>query len=181
MRLFKIVRRFFISASCFEFVLYFPSIAFSQTATIQIETRIADINGAAQPGVKSIHTIDIDYAKRLINDSFSTGVTKIGDVVLSSVRDGFKVSNVQIVGKVAALTARGQTASGVLLLPNIDYRFDITVDMQSREVLISGCHDGYPSYKVSVLGKIVYQFQQRSLVDLLGNCDIVIPPKTAKF
>ena len=126
--------------------------------------------------MKSTQVLLIDFDKKSITPSFSTGVTSIGSIDLGSVRDKFVVDNIDFgtSGRVG-FTARGQTASGVLFMPNINYKFNMAVTPKGKGAL-SGCHDGYPAYQVTVAGKSVYDFkhQSLSLIKLFGECDIEI-------
>jgi hypothetical protein len=52
--------------------------------------------------------------------------------------------------------------------------------MNTREIVFSGCHDGYPSYEITVQDKEVYSFEQEILVALFGSCDINVPHTVKK-
>jgi hypothetical protein len=155
--------------------------AAAETAKVVIETRIKKKMLSFQAGMKSTQTIDINYDTKNISEKFETGVTELFGVQLKSVRDKFTVKQAQIVGKAAGFTAEGQTASGVLFMPNINYKFAITVDLSAREVVLSGCHDGYPSYKITSQNIEVYSFEQEIATALFGSCDINVPHTVKKF
>jgi hypothetical protein len=155
--------------------------AVAQTAKVVVETRIKEKTLSFQAGMKSTQTIDINYATKSISQKFETGVTDLVGIQLNSVRDKFTVTQTHFTGKVSAFTAEGQTASGVGIMPNINYKLSIKVDMAAREVAFSGCHDGYPSYKITVQGKDVYAFEQEILLALFGSCDISVPHTVKKF
>ena len=71
---------------------------------------------------------------------------------------------------------KGSTKSGITagLGPGIDYRFRFTGGPTSARV--TGCHDGYPSYKIYDNNKLIYYYQHRkyNLIKLFGSCDIKV-------
>lgn len=141
---------------------------------VEIITQILPFD--PESGMKSTQVLMVDFDKKAITQTFSTGVTKIGPVEIGSVRDKFLFDNVDFSspGRVG-FTARGQTASGVLFMPNINYKFQLAVTPAGKGAF-SGCHDGYPAYQVKVAGKVVYDFKHQplSLVKLFGECDVEI-------
>ena len=146
---------------------------------VVIETAI--LSPDDQAGMKSRHTLLVDFAERRVGDTFETGVTDIGFGPISSVRDNFRVSNVRFLGDRVVLTATGETASGVRILPNINYTFELTVD-RDGVVRVAGCHDGYPAYTVIANGVTVYSFRHLpgNRRALWGNCDVQVgqlPPQ----
>ncbi|UCI23972.1 hypothetical protein [Mesorhizobium sp. B2-8-5] len=161
--------------------LSISDIARAETVSLTIETRIKEKTLSFEAGIKSTQTVVVDFSMGSVSSSFTTGVTSIGVSELKSIRDAFSVDNVAISKTAAGFDAVGQTASGVGFMPNIDYKFAITVDVSSREVVFSGCHDGYPSYKIFVNGNVVYDFDQELLVALFGSCDTKVQPTTVKF
>jgi hypothetical protein len=172
------------ASSCFLILAVLLSLeahAAAQTARVVIETRIKQKALSFQAGMKSTQTIDINYDTKTIDEKFSTGVTEILGLQLKSVRDKFTVTQITFAGKVAGFTAEGATASGVKFMPNINYKFSITVDMGAREVVLSGCHDGYPSYKITVENKEIYSFEQEVLAALFGSCDTKLTHTVKKF
>lgn len=163
----------------FGFAALFVGILFSvpvkaETVRVEVVTRILPFDPEA--GMKSTQVLLIDFDKKTITPSFSTGVTSIGPIQIGSVRDKFVVDNIDFgtPGRVG-FTARGQTASGVLFMPNINYKFNMAVTPKGKGAL-SGCHDGYPAYQVTVAGKSVYSFKHESLslIKLFGECDVEI-------
>ncbi|WP_037424798.1 hypothetical protein [Sinorhizobium sp. CCBAU 05631] len=162
------------------FPLYLNDAA-AQTINVVIETRIRQAALSFQAGLKSRQTLTIHFDTKQISNTFETGVTSLSGTNLSSIRDKFVINNVQFSGSVAAFKATGQTASGIIIIPNIDYKLDITVDKSAKEIVLSGCHDGYPSYIVSVEGKTVYEFKQEFIGALFGACDINVPSTTINF
>ncbi|SFN44981.1 hypothetical protein SAMN05216386_1016 [Nitrosospira briensis] len=148
--------------------------AYSEPLRVEIVTRI--LPSDPQEGMKSTQVLLVDFEKKQITQSFSTGVTGLGPIQLGSVRDKFVIENPDFSspGR-AGFTARGQTASGVLFMPNINYMFQFVVTPTGKGAL-SGCHDGYPAYQVMVGTNKVYDFKHRSiaLLKLFGQCDIEI-------
>jgi hypothetical protein len=70
-----------------------------------------------------------------------------------------------------SLWIKGQTASGVRILPDIDYHFRIDLDLASRTMRVTGGIDAYPSFSIIVDGRQVFDNPQHSIVDLLGDAD----------
>ncbi|TIX83185.1 MAG: hypothetical protein E5V24_19710 [Mesorhizobium sp.] len=145
-----------------------------------IKTEIREKTAAFQVGVKSIQTIAIDFDAQTVSSVVTTGKTDIGITDLKSVRDSFSVANASFAGQTVRFKATGQTASGVRFMPNINYALTLEVDLNARTAKVSGCHDGYPSYEVSVSGSQVYSFEQEYLLALFGGCDTQADA-TAKF
>ncbi|MFZ7094469.1 DUF3238 domain-containing protein [Primorskyibacter sp. 2E233] len=139
-----------------------------------VESRILDFD--PQTGVKSQHFYFVNFSDETVTSSFSTGTSKINlgviEFEVSSIRDNFKVSSVLFTDDVVTFTLEGTTASGVAVMPDIDYRFDFTV-AKSGQVSVSGCHDGYPAYLIQHQGKNLYRFEHASmgLIKLFGTCD----------
>ncbi len=139
-----------------------------------VETRILDFD--PQAGMKSQHFYFVDFSKQEVTSFFETGTTKIDLGVIefdvSSIRDNFRVSSVSFNDSVASFTLEGTTASGVAVMPDIDYRLDYTIT-ESGKVSIQGCHDAYPAYLVQHQGQNVYSHSHESmdLIKLFGTCD----------
>lgn|GEM_PF-6062751 len=76
------------------------------------------------------------------------------------------------------VTMIGNASSAALpSLLDIDYNFDIALDFCSRQGHLTGKNDSYPSYVVRVKGKTIYDFQQKSIVGLLGDGDVTVDKK----
>ncbi|WP_424989749.1 DUF3238 domain-containing protein [Fluviibacterium sp. S390] len=139
-----------------------------------IETRILDFD--PQAGVKSQHFYYVDFANQTVTASFVTGTTRISlgiiDFEVSSIRDNFRVSSVSFNSGIASFILEGTTASGIAVMPDIDYRFEITVS-KSSTISVRGCHDAYPAYLIQHQGSTVYSFRHESLdlIKLFGTCD----------
>ena len=125
--------------------------------------------------MKSRQVIRVGFDNQKVIDSFETGVTEIVGEKLSSVRNNFRVTDVNFNEQSAAFVATGETASGVLFMPNINYRFSFTV-MRTGEVTLSGCHDAYPAYRIYIEGDERYLFKHKSkdLIKLFGECDVQV-------
>jgi hypothetical protein len=150
------------------------STSYAEPVRLEIVTAILQFD--PQAGMKSTQVLFVDFEKKQVTQSFSTGVTTLGPVDFGSVRDKFNVANVDFssAGRVG-FTARGQTASGVLFMPNINYRFHLAITRNGKGAL-TGCHDGYPAYQVIVGKKMIYSYKHPSisLFKLFGQCDIEI-------
>lgn len=139
-----------------------------------VETRILDFD--PQAGVKSQHFYYVDFANQTVTGSFVTGATTISlgvvEFEVSSIRDNFRVSSVLFVDGAVSFTLEGTTASGIAIMPDIDYRFEFTVS-ESGSVSVRGCHDAYPAYLIQHKGNTVYSFRHESLdlIKLFGTCD----------
>jgi hypothetical protein len=145
---------------------------------IDIETAIRKLSWASfQAGQKSIHRIVVDFDRKSVLSSFATGTTALFCFTLGSARDGFTITGTNFTTDgTARFKATGQTASGVRVMPNIDYSFDFVVS--PSEVRFAGSHDGYPSYNIAVNDKSAYDYVQGHMAQLLGSQDIRVPQKT---
>lgn len=133
-----------------------------------------------QAGMKSTQKLIVDFAARTVESSFETGLTDIEITKLGSVRDSFTVSGQSFSGNSATVSVAGETASGVLIIPNINYKFTFSVTANGKG-LFNGCHDGYPSYLISVDGRNVYSHKHAptAIEELFGTCDVSISPAKA--
>lgn len=150
----------------------------SDSLYIEIETAIRRLSWkTAQVGQKSLQRITVDFKQRTVSDQFFTGMTKILGLELGSIRNSFKVIRPRFTDAgTAFFSVSGQTASGVVFMPNINYEFDFEVS--SSEVKFSGNHDGYPSYNLAVNGATAYDYLQGDLGQLVGKSDITVQPRT---
>lgn len=143
--------------------------------TIKIETAIRNVHwSTVQAGVKSKHVIDIDPSTRSICEDVHTGKTIIFGSSWDSIRDDFKVRNKVYSDDYIKFSAKGETATAVGVLPNINYFFRFIVYPSKRLITFNGCHDGYPSYNISVNGKSVYDYVQGVVLQLAGDGDVVV-------
>jgi hypothetical protein len=138
---------------------------------VVITTAILDPD--PQAGMKSTQRIFVDFEHHMVRSEYETGTTEFFGVVLSSVRDHFRIENVSFAGDEVRFRAVGETASGVRVLPNINYRFDIRMNRDATEGDVTGCHDGYPSYEVRFGHTLIYWFKHKPirLLNLFGECD----------
>ncbi len=177
------VRTLFIIWFFIFFAFVLRDAVASNTASIIIETRILDSDPFS--GMKSTQTITMDFNERTKNYSFSnsykTGTTDFFGIKLKSVRDKFVLSNQSVNTKTDSLrfSVKGETASGVRIVPHINYQFDFSFN---RGVwTVKGCHDSYPAYKINFLihatnrTVVLYEFKHKSLrlLNLFGTCDKV--------
>lgn len=138
-----------------------------------------------KPGMKSRQVIRIDFANQSSIDTFETGSTDfdfsefgLGQLSLDSIRNKFEVGAITFTaGGEATFKVSGATASGVAVLPDIDYGFDLSVKRDGSASL-TGCHDAYPAYRVIVEGKTIYEFRHEPtgkagvVKKLAGVCDV---------
>lgn len=138
---------------------------------IKIKTEINEPD--PQAGIKSEQVIDIDFASEEVKVSFTTGTTELLGQKLESARNNFKLESYSFSDAFFTMKVSGETASGVLFIPNINYSFTIVLKNDGSGS-IEGCHDGYPSYYVSLGDKTIYHNKHQSLeiIKLLGSCDI---------
>ncbi len=113
-----------------------------------------------QAGVKSTQNILIDFSEERVDQDFATGHTKIGSIELEAVRNKFLVKDVEFEGDSVTFTAVGQTASGVLFIPAINYSIKIKVNAEGTATG-EAHHDGYPSYRVYVNGNRIYEHKHK--------------------
>lgn len=147
------------------------------SVVIEIETAIRKVSRlTAQVGQKSLQKITVDFGSRSVVQEFRTGKTSVLIVDLGSIRDDFKLVQKGFSDGVANFAVSGQTASAVGVMPNIDYRFDF--EAKPNEVVFSGSHDGYPSYKIKINGKEAYDCLQGHLGELLGDSDVTVQRRT---
>lgn len=151
---------------------------------ITIVTEIRPLLGALQVGMKSTQTISIDSTIGAIKkNDFKTGVTNIGVKELKSVRDKFTVNTLTKNGNIIGLSAQGQTASAISFFGDIDYKFSLSINTAKRKAWVSGCHNEYPSYSVSINGKKLYDREQTGYAvgGLIGSCDVVVTGDEQSF
>jgi len=158
------------------FMLFFfmGEIAYAQEHKIIIETRI--LSPDPQPGMKSKHTIIVDFINNSVKDKFETGTTEVFGITLSSARDNFAVDAIQFAGENVSFTVKGSTASGILISPDIDYKFEFVVNKDTGVTSVKGCHDAYPAYSIFNDVAKIYEFKHRSvdLLSLFGSCDVIL-------
>lgn len=145
---------------------------------IEIETAIRRISWATvEVGQKSLQKITVDFARHTVSSTFSTGTTHVPIVgVVSSVRNSFLIVRPRFSGTSAFFSVLGETASGVRVMPNINYSFDFEVS--PTEVKFSGSHDGYPSYHIAINGRSAYDYIQGNLTQLFGTSDVTVLLRT---
>jgi hypothetical protein len=153
----------------------------AEVAKVVFETRILSFDPF--PGMKSTHTVILNQTdnKIIFSDSYETGTTDFFGVKLSSIRNNFKISNTSynLDQDQAGFKVTGETASGVGVVPNINYSFDVQI--KDERIHLKGCHDGYPAYTVTLIvpGEspvTVYDFKHKPMrvINLFGNCDTAV-------
>jgi hypothetical protein len=145
---------------------------------LEVETRIRPPDPVS--GMKSLQVVKVNFDKRKVTQTYKTGDT----YGIPSARDKFHVASVDFEESTASFVVTGRTASGVQVMPDIDYRFEFEVDSNGSVRITRGCHDGYPSYVVRTRGHNLYRFDHKSirLYKLVGDCDVDVgrrelPPK----
>lgn len=151
---------------------------------IFIETRILPFDPVS--GMKSTQKVYIFLNKEMKQIRFESEYETGNTYGLPAVRNRFKLSDMSynLESGSIVFTVSGQTASGVLIMPDIDYNFILSFDGSNRQNIwkIEGCHDGYPAYRVwlsnAVSGEVteLYEFRHKplNLLKLLGNCDVKV-------
>jgi len=145
----------------------------SHASDIVIETRILEKDPFS--GMKSRQNITYDFKSQKITQKVETGTTDLGVVVVESIRDDFKTEFISGDANSLSFRAIGTTASGVVVMPDIDYNF--IFDVKSNGIIsVKGCHDGYPAYIIKHHGKVIYKYDHPSvaLIKLLGTCDTIV-------
>lgn len=160
-----------ILVSAFAHVPSVSAPAVTASRGIVIETRI--LAPDPQAGMKSRQKVTIDVATCTATNAFETGTTDFFGARIGSMRNRFVVQGVKSTGGAISLRVSGETASGVGVVPNINYEFEITL---RQAISVTGCHDGYPAYTIKVDDKIVYSFDHkpRDMLSLFGSCDIKV-------
>lgn len=153
-----------------------PASLTEATTVVPLVIETAIIAPDPQAGMKSRQTITIDFGNRTVAQKFETGTTDFFGVSLSSARDRFIFKDVVFPRPgVTTFKVEGETASGVRVMPNINYEFAVEA-RSNGTVSVKGCHDGYPAYTVRYGGREIYSFrhQPRNLIELFGTCDIEV-------
>ena len=150
---------------------------------VEIETAIRRQSWAtAQVGQKSLQTVTVDFGSRKITETHTTGKTNIGPITVGSIRDNFTLGRPTFgPSGNASFSVKGETASAVGFMPNINYEFSILLSSSPRLVTVTGSHDGYPSYNIAVNGKSVYDHVQGHLGELLGDSDVTVLRKAVPW
>lgn len=154
-----------------------PSVLVAQTSPAHQDMVIVTEIRAPDPqaGMKSTHRVRIDFERRTITEDYTTGTTDFFGVSLPSIRNNFRVSNTQFGTNQVRFRVTGETASGVGVVPNINYRFDVQLN-RSGQSTITGCHDGYPAYEIRYRHVMLYWFKHKpiNVLNLFGTCDVAV-------
>lgn len=158
-------------------LLYCITLASAQSDTspgrnvkVVIETEILPFDPVS--GVKSRQTVIVDVPGKKASQEWTTGTT----YGIPSARDKFELDTTHFTGTGGSFHVTGETASGVRVMPNINYDFTVEVSTNGSARLIYGCHDGYPAYKITVDGRELYKFEHESvrLDRLYGECSVQV-------
>ncbi|WP_158673421.1 hypothetical protein [Bosea sp. FBZP-16] len=148
--------------------------ACGQVLKLEIITEIRPPH--VQAGEKSRQAISIDLANSRASSTVSTGVTQVvPGWDWGSVRDKFELKNVTFGSPRITFIAKGQTASPVLFMPDIDYQFSVILNRVQKKIWISGCHNRFPSYRILINGASLYDQNQvgNAFTGLIGVCDTI--------
>jgi len=155
--------------------MIFSEKASANEYSVKVLTEIENFDPLS--GMKSTHIAVVDFDKKTVISSYTTGTTDLYfGIDLNSVRDNFKVENISFRNDKVSFSMVGATASGVHFMPDIDYRFEVKFDVHGNLISLDGCHDGYPSYKTSLDAVTWYSYKHKPLrlPYLLGSCDIIV-------
>lgn len=172
-----------IMASLHEWSAAFAHEIQLRNVEVVVETRIERPD--PQVGMKSRQEIRVDFGGKRVSQSFRTGSTVIFGHSMSSVRDNFTVDTEEwfhTAGHdVVKLLVKGHTASGVRVMPGIDYELTVYV-ANDGEIAVDGCHDGYPSYLIKVGDRVMYKHKHKRLrlYKLFGSCDTSVRMRTGE-
>ena len=173
--------RYFLSLLCWTCLVFLASTVLSLSvladnrSNIRVVTEIED--ELIFSGIKSEHS----YHWKLHKHSVVTGTTDISfpggfTYKIQSVRNNFRSWRNK-----EGVFMKGSTKSGMTfgVGPGIDYSFRFTG--RPNNTRISGCHDGYPSYKIYINGKLVYYFKHKSIrvLKLFGKCDVKVDSRVS--
>lgn len=154
-----------------------PKVAGAESFVLVIETEIRDLGIlSVQTGMKSRQIVRVDADSLSASTEFETGITDILVADLPSVRDMFELRSVDFGGETFVIDVRGQTASMISVFGDIDYQFTIRINSVQRLAFISGCHNSFPSYSITIDGSTLYDREQTgtAVTGLIGACDIVV-------
>ena len=153
-----------------------------ETVQVWLKTEIRPPH--IEDGTKTIHSVVINEYGAKVSETTFIGITPL-PVPLPGV--GTLTANVSGSHPSFSIAFSGSAFSllpvvGGGLIPGpvgvisknliIDYSVDVHLDFCARTGSISGAHDGFSSYVITVKGRKVYDFQQTSLPALLPPLDI---------
>ncbi|MET4726698.1 hypothetical protein ABIE09_000469 [Lysobacter enzymogenes] len=160
------------------------SAGYDRPLTIEVVTAIRAVKRAFGTGEKSRHVLTLNPAAGLVTERVLLGATDLLLFQLEAIRSKFAATSAYENDQRYRIRARGSTASGVGLMPSIDYDLVFVLDLARRSIEIDGTHDGFPSYSVLVNGRKVYDFEQghmaKSWALLYGSGDVTVR-KSDKF
>ena len=156
----------------------------AEQVVVEIITEIREVSPLSfQVGVKSHQTILLDKSTNTATAKVTTGTTSIAGYEFDSIRNHFSIGEAQFTGNLISVTAKGQTASAVGIMPDIDYQLTVRLNHLQSKAWISGCHNEYPSYRILINGNAVYDREQTgaALTGLYGSCDILVVEDGASY
>jgi hypothetical protein len=126
----------------------------------------------AQPGTKSFHALQINDFGRVTNEVKFIGVTQlVGFAFDGTGADGTAFTKkVEMEHPKLKVNMTLSTRSKALPV-QINYNLSVTIDFCSHTGKLTGSHDGYPSYEVTVSGNEIYDHNQGHLGQLVGSSD----------
>lgn len=126
--------------------------------------------------MKSTHDALVDRNNgELVDSGYNTRVTELFGREWDSVFDGFS-EGVRNTGDSVIVDMTGKTGSLFMFGIEINYDLSLRFNRTSGTWSVSGTHDGFPSYVVTVDGVMIYNHNQGSLSQLLGCCDAEVGP-----
>ena len=142
------------------------SILEARELRVVIETIIE--RGTSQPGLKSEHSLLIDTVDHTVEKlrPVKTGSTTLASfhmpfsgakatMKVGSVNNKFEEAAQKGESGYTAVEFTGSTQSWVRLTPPIDYRLKL-IFRPGKGYVLSGCHDEFPSYRVTIDGREAY-------------------------
>jgi hypothetical protein len=147
-------------------------------SSLEVTTWIAEPH--IQPGVKSTQSLTVDRNTGTQLHMYKTGSTNLG---LASVGADKAEFHGGIDSRTGIIEMSGETGSWLApgdwfgpLDMDIDYDFRFRFDPVTGSIsLFGGTHDGFPSYKIEANGNVIYYRPQKSLLELIGCCDVTVP------
>ncbi|MEW5977249.1 MAG: hypothetical protein AB1898_15775 [Acidobacteriota bacterium] len=135
------------------------------------EIRRGSLYPPIPPGIKSEHVFTVDsdtlkiYAEpKLAGRTFDLVSGRFEAPRTDVTRDKKNrcTIHVKVVGR-AWTIFKGVPGSPAGAGDDIDYDFVVVLDTEKKQGRITGSHDGYPSYRVRMQKKIVYDFEEISI------------------
>jgi RHS repeat-associated protein len=145
--------------------------------TVPVSVRTV-IEKGYEAGTKSVQTVSITQNGTMTVSAPQTGTTKVPFGIGTVPVPGVFHPKQQVKGSypIYRISMKGTAVAAPLLIFGhryaINYDLKVKVDFSNHTASVSGRHDGYPSYHVTVGEKEVYYFQERSFGDLKPPMDV---------